>query len=75
MKMSETMSQIFDPMKLFEKLELARSFVQKDRRELTNQRIVASLKKIGIATVSEMKSLEGRLEKLESELRRLKKQT
>jgi polyhydroxyalkanoate synthesis regulator phasin len=44
----------------------------RNRRELTNKRILAKLKKLGVATHSEVRLLQSRIEKLEAELKALK---
>lgn len=66
-------SQVFDQARLKEKLAFARSFVTQNRKELTNKRILGSLRKLGVATRSELKELESRIAKLESKLEALQK--
>jgi polyhydroxyalkanoate synthesis regulator phasin len=45
----------------------------KNRREMANQRILSQLKKIGLASRSEVKALKTRIEHLEKEIELLKK--
>jgi uncharacterized protein YlxW (UPF0749 family) len=45
----------------------------KNRHELTNKRILSSLKKLGVATQAEVKLLQSRIEKLEEEIKALRR--
>lgn len=46
----------------------------RSRREMVNQRILARLKKLGLASRTEMKALKTRIEALEKEVELLKRQ-
>lgn len=41
-----------------------------DRKRLTNEKVVAGLKKLGLATQEDLSALEARVAKLEAELRK-----
>lgn len=62
-----------------ETLEKALRFVRMPetevRKRLSNEKILASLKKVGVATQAEVDSLETRLASLENQLRELTAQT
>jgi polyhydroxyalkanoate synthesis regulator phasin len=47
----------------------------RNRRELVNQRILARLKKLGLASRTELKALKARIEHLEKEIELLKNAT
>jgi hypothetical protein len=74
-KVSEVLNQAKESLKILETLEKetlakAKSFVKmpklsKKRKQLTNDRILQSLKKIGVATHSEVQALEKRIHQLE----------
>lgn len=66
---SKIIEQAKDPKRL---LELAKLPSLDDRRKLTNERILASLKRVGVATQSEVDSLKEEIQALRSELRALK---
>jgi hypothetical protein len=77
-KLDKIVSQAKDSLKILEALQKegvarARSMMHlpsKDlAKQLTNEKIVASLKKLGLATRSEVRDLEKRVEELASELR------
>ena len=74
-KVSEVFNQAKESLKLFETLE--RETIKKakklmhippaaERRKLTNDKILAGLKKVGVATQDELNSLLLRIEKLEA---------
>lgn len=74
-KVTQVFNQARESLKLLESLEKetlakARSFIKiplpTDHRRLTNERILASLKKLGVATHSEVTQLKARVEKLEA---------
>jgi hypothetical protein len=76
-KVAQVFNQAKESLKILETLEKetlakARSFVKiptsAERRRLTNDRILNSLKKLGVATRSEVDTLEERIQKLESAL-------
>ena len=76
-KVSEVFTQAKESLKLFEALEketirkakkLVRIPPAAERRKLTNDKILASLKKMGVATQDELNSLLLRIEKLEAAL-------
>jgi hypothetical protein len=77
-KLDKLVSQAKDSLKILEALQKegvarARSLMHlpsKDlAKQLTNEKIIASLKKLGLATRSEVRDLEKRVEELASELR------
>ncbi len=74
-KVGRAIAQAKESLKLLEVLEKeavakARSFVRLpvDRKKLTSERVLASLKKLGVATRDELTALQSRVEKLEAEL-------
>lgn len=70
------MTDVFEqaPARIKETLALARALVNdrfpKDPMEQTNQKILRSLRKLGVATRAEVEELEERVSWLESELRK-----
>jgi predicted nucleic acid-binding Zn-ribbon protein len=80
-KVSQLFSQARASLKLLETIERealakARTFVRNpipmDRKRLTNEKILASLKAIGVATQSEVEALELKVHALEDELHSLR---
>lgn len=76
-KVSRVLSQARESLKLLETLEKetlakARTFVRNpipvSRKRLTNDKIIASLKSLGMATRTEVEQLERKVEALENEL-------
>lgn len=79
-RVNQVFSQARESLKVLETieketLEKAKRFVRipeaEVRKRLSNDKILTSLKKIGVATRSEVNNLESRLEALESQLREL----
>lgn len=76
--LDKVLAQAKDSVKVLEALQKeglarARSMMQMPSaelaRQLTNEKVVASLKKLGLATRSEVRELEKKVEELASELR------
>ncbi len=76
-KVTQVLHQAKETFKILETLEKetlakARSFVKipnsAERRRLTNDRILNSLKKLGVATLNDLHELEQKIQKLESTL-------
>jgi hypothetical protein len=76
-RVSQVLSHAKESLKLLETLEKetlarARKFVSaplsQSRRNLTNDKILCSLKKLGVASQDEVNRLKTRIERLESEL-------
>lgn len=76
-KVAEVFNQAKESFKVLETLEKetfakAKSFIKmpnaKERKRLTNDRILHSLKKLGVATHSEIAALEKKIQSLEMEL-------
>lgn len=76
-KMSQMLSQARESLKLLETLEKetiakARTFVRKplgaNRKRLTNEKILTSLRSLGVATRSEVEALERRVDALQNEI-------
>jgi polyhydroxyalkanoate synthesis regulator phasin len=78
----QVLDQVIDQAKgsAFETWQAAKKFVNlksvklppeltRNRRELTDKRILSSLKKLGLATKAEVRLLESRIEKLEAQLK------
>ncbi len=82
-KVTQVLNQAKESLKLlevFEKEALAKARTMipdaQTRKRMTNDRILASLKKLGVVTRSEVETLEARIAKLESDLAALaEKQT
>jgi len=81
-KFSQLVQQAKDSLKVLEMLEKeavakAREFVKipngADRMKMTNDKILSSLKKLGLATREEVQTLEAKIEKLEHDLTLAKK--
>jgi polyhydroxyalkanoate synthesis regulator phasin len=72
MKFNKVFDQAKDSATLAFKAILSGQELLGNRRELTNKRILASLKKLGVATQSEVRLLHSRIEKLEAEIKALK---
>lgn len=74
MKVADVFEQA--PARLKETLSLARALLNdrlpKDSMEQTNQKIMASLRKLGVATRAEVEALEERIETLEAQLQSLR---
>ncbi len=74
MKVSDMFEQA--PTRFKETLELARALLNdrlpKDPMDQANQKILATLRKLGVATQAEVQALEERLETLEAELQGLR---
>ncbi|MEK6580235.1 MAG: hypothetical protein AABZ55_13500 [Bdellovibrionota bacterium] len=75
-KVSQVLNHAKDSLKILEMLEKetiakAKSFIQvplgSDPRKKTNEKINLSLKKLGIATKSDLDALKARIEKLEAQ--------
>ncbi|OFZ18784.1 MAG: hypothetical protein A2X94_06190 [Bdellovibrionales bacterium GWB1_55_8] len=64
-QVNKVLSQAKESLKI---LEVARTFVKlpSNPKELTNEKILASLKKLGVATQEEVQSLRARVEELEA---------
>lgn len=86
-KTKERVTQVFnqarESLKLFEALEKetlakAKTFVKipmaANRKRLTNDKILSSLRKLGVASLSEVKELQNRIEKLEEQITLLNQQ-
>jgi polyhydroxyalkanoate synthesis regulator phasin len=80
-KMTQVFNQAKESLKLFENFEKetiakAKTFVKipisGNPKTITNDKILASLKKIGVSTQSELDSLRLRIEKLEGEIASMK---
>lgn len=75
LKVTQVLSQARESLEAFEKgaLAKAKSFVKfpnsADRKRLRNDRILSSLRKLGVATQQEVDSLNAKIEKLESAVR------
>jgi polyhydroxyalkanoate synthesis regulator phasin len=76
-KVSQVLHQARESLKILETLEKetlakARTFVRNplamDRKRLTNEKILASLKSLGVASQSEVDELQAKVEHLENEL-------
>lgn len=76
-KVTQAINQAKESLKVLETLEKetlakAKSFVKipsaAERKRLTNDRILSSLRKLGVATQSEVEALEQKLHKIESSL-------
>jgi hypothetical protein len=76
-RVNQVLSQAKESLKILEVLEKetlakARSLIKfptaDERRRLTNDRILSSLKKLGVATQSEVQALELKLQRIESNL-------
>jgi polyhydroxyalkanoate synthesis regulator phasin len=81
-KVSKILGQAKDSLKVLEALEKealakAKGFVKiparETRKKLTNDKILASLRKLGVATQSEVDALKQRVKTLESALSKLTK--
>jgi polyhydroxyalkanoate synthesis regulator phasin len=80
-KMTQVFNQAKESLKLFETFEKetlakAKTFVKipisGNPKTITNDKILTSLKKIGVCTQSELESLRLRIEKLEGEIASMK---
>ncbi len=80
-RVAQVLHQAKESLKILETLEKetlarARNFVKfpsaSDRQKMTNAKILASLKKLGVATQGDLEGLQARVHQLEAELHHLR---